>query len=380
MTIRSNELDIEATVRHSSHAKDMLQWAGVPLFAFAVVWALIGFGIPQAEADELSVAEATALLDKAEADMEVITSEYDALQNQIDQLQAKIDENAADVLEAQQAVLDGRKKLSEAMCFEYRSESEGSYLALLLDSQNFEELLRNIEYVSYIILFQAQEVDAQKTRQAALDKVSQALNDQRDELEEKLEALEGKKAEAERVVSDASAKLESAQDAEASRLALLAEQAAALNRETQQEEVAFDGNANTTDRNEAVPDGTPVQPDPAPDSSADEGGGWQTGVASAYGGSSDPYTPNPGTTATGAICDDNSMGVAIPISWPNYRSLFGKTVEIRYNGMTVYATVNDCGGMLNGARSLDLQPGVFKAFGFATCEAWGLRTVQFRFL
>ena len=108
--------------------------------------------------------------------------------------------------------------------------------------------------------------------------------------------------------------------------------------------------------------------------------GWKTGVASAYGGSSDASTPNPGTTATGAICNDSSMGVAVPMSWPNYRSYLGRAVEIKYGGRTVIATVNDCGSMGGGSRALDLQPGVFKAFGFSTCQAWGVRTVSYRFL
>ena len=108
--------------------------------------------------------------------------------------------------------------------------------------------------------------------------------------------------------------------------------------------------------------------------------GWLSGVASAYGGSTDPNTPNPGTTSTGATCDDNSMGVAVPKSLPNYRSYFGRTVEIVYGGQTVYATVNDCGSMGGGSRALDLQPGVWKAFGFSSCRAWGLRTVKYRFL
>ena len=37
-------------------------------------------------------------------------------------------------------------------------------------------------------------------------------------------------------------------------------------------------------------------------------------------------------------------------------------------------------GMGGGSRALDLQPGVFKAFGFNTCQAWGVRTVSYRFL
>ena len=103
-------------------------------------------------------------------------------------------------------------------------------------------------------------------------------------------------------------------------------------------------------------------------------------MASAYGGKTDPNTPNPGTTATGAVCNDSSMGVAVPMSLSGYRKLFGRTVEISYGGKTVYATVNDCGGLGGGSRALDLQPGVWKAFGFSSCKAWGLRTVSYRFL
>ena len=136
--------------------------------------------------------------------------------------------------------------------------------------------------------------------------------------------------------------------------------------------------ANTTDRQEVVPDSTPVEPNPEP--APDSGAGWKTGIASAYGGSTDPYTPNPGTTATGDVCDDYSMGVAIPMAWPNFSSYFGRTVQISYNGMTVYAVINDCGGMGGGSRSLDLQPGVWKAFGYSSCDDWGLRTVSYRIL
>lgn len=108
--------------------------------------------------------------------------------------------------------------------------------------------------------------------------------------------------------------------------------------------------------------------------------GWRTGIASAYGGWSDPSTGAVSPTATGAVCDDWSMGVAVPMAWPDYRSYLNRQVEISYNGQSVIATVNDCGYMGGGSRSLDLQPGVFKAFGFSDCDSWGLRTVSYRFL
>ncbi len=68
------------------------------------------------------------------------------------------------------------------------------------------------------------------------------------------------------------------------------------------------------------------------------------------------------------------------MSWPNYRSYFGRMVEISYGGRTVVAVVNDCGSLNGGSRSLDLQPGVWKALGFSSATAWGVRTVSYRFL
>ena len=105
--------------------------------------------------------------------------------------------------------------------------------------------------------------------------------------------------------------------------------------------------------------------------------GWSTGIASAYGGSSDPTSGS--YSATGALVNDYSMGVAIPLAWGR-RDLLGHKVLISYNGKTVTAVINDLGGMGGGARSLDLQPGVFKALGFNTANSWGIRSVSYQIL
>lgn len=96
------------------------------------------------------------------------------------------------------------------------------------------------------------------------------------------------------------------------------------------------------------------------------------GTAGAYGGSDDFGKT---TTVTGEIVDEYSMGVAIPISWPNYRSYLGKTILINYSGMTVVAKINDVGGL--AGRNLDLQPGVFRSFGVKSCKDWGIRSVSY---
>lgn len=106
---------------------------------------------------------------------------------------------------------------------------------------------------------------------------------------------------------------------------------------------------------------------------------WSVGVASAYGGWSDAQIDSNARTATGDSVTENSLGVAIPVSWKR-SDLYGHKVLIEYNGDVVEAVINDCGGMGGGSRSLDLQPGVFKSFGFDTCDSWGLRTVKYKIL
>lgn len=113
---------------------------------------------------------------------------------------------------------------------------------------------------------------------------------------------------------------------------------------------------------------------------AEEAGGWQTGTASAYNIAS-CYGST--ATASGATLTEDSVTVAVPAS-QSY--LMGRSVEIKWNGMTVVATVTDTGGFGAYGRALDLAPGVCKAFGIDTsgaatnCNRWGVQTVQYRFL
>lgn len=314
--------------------------------------------------------------------MQEIAAEYDARAANVESLQKRIDESVSAAFSAQEDMLEGRDLLASMARSEYRLGAQESLLSLILDSRSFDDLVRNVMYAQSILNFQAAEVAAQKERSERFAAVTDQLNAEKDEQARALAQLSETKAEAEQVVADAAAKLAGAQEEEAARLAALQAAADSMNSDAAGQGAGISEEANTTQREEVVPETTPVQPDPDPTPPSEEQSnvGWASGVASAYGGSTDPYTPNPGTTATGAVCDDSSMGVAVPMSWPNYRSLLGRTVEISYNGMTVYATVNDCGYMGGGSRVLDLQPGVWKAFGFSSCYDWGLRTVSYRFL
>ncbi len=317
---------------------------------------------------EAAVANSKLTLAEAESRLAQISTEYAQLSDQVESMQTEIDELAGEVLEAQDAMIRGREALGSAMQHEYRNNQTSLFLSVILGSQNLSEFAQNFDYVSQIMDHQSAEVEAQKELRANLEEKSTELTQQKDQQEQALAILDQKQSEAQAVVSQMEADLAANSDALES-----------LRRQAEEIKAAQESKPQPTPT-PTTPSSSSAGSNQGGASDAPSGGSWRQGVASAYGGSSDPGTPNPGITANGSVCDDYSMGVAIPTSWPNYRSYFGKRVEISWNGMTVTAVVNDCGGMGGGSRSLDLQPGVFKAFGFNTCNAWGVRTVSYRFL
>ncbi|MFR1167970.1 MAG: coiled-coil domain-containing protein [Adlercreutzia equolifaciens] len=201
-----------------------------------LAFSLVGIGAVPAAADpaddtQAAVDAAQATLDEAESRMAQINSEYEQLTAEVAELQTKIDETAAAAMEAQQAMLEGRAALGQVAVGEYRDGSSMGLLGLILDSKNFDELLRNMEYVTQIMSYQADEVAEQKERKRAFDDVSDELNAQKNEQEEALAAQEAKRAEAQSVVEDATGRLEGAQEEHAARLAELAAQAEALRKQ-----------------------------------------------------------------------------------------------------------------------------------------------------
>lgn len=358
--------------------------------ALALSMALPATGaVREAHADELS--DAQAMLSQASAELDSLNKEYDALQAQLSGLDSQISETTQKVQDAQQKMLEGRETLSDSILSQYKGDGALSLVNIVLSSEDISEFTKNLTYYSSIQEDQAQKVAEQEQLRDTFSSALNELDTQRDEQQKLIDEAEQKKSQAEKVVSDASAKVSSIKEEQAqAQLAALQAQAAEMQKKEEAKQQASsnasqpNSNWNTnTDRNPSANTNSSSNSNSSNSSNSNSGSvsaGWKTGVASAYGGSSDASTPNPGTTATGAICNDSSMGVAVPMSWPNYRSYLGHAVEIKYGGKTVIATVNDCGYMGGGSRALDLQPGVFKAFGFSTCQAWGVRTVSYRFL
>lgn len=353
---------------------------------------LFPFGAQSAYAtgSTMNIDDAQAAFDSSEEALQYakerlksITDEFDQLSSEIDQLQSQIDELSVQVLDAQEAMLEGRTSLSNTVIQDYRNGSTSALLGVLLGSTDWVTFTRNVDYVGDIIDHQTEEIATQKELKDQFTASSEKLTVQKNEQEAKLQELNQKREEASSVVDQAAAELQE----NSAELENLRKQASSFIWKGKEGTPYVDPDANTTDRDPVVSDKQPVIPDTGNNNNGGNGNtssdqGWKTGIASAYGGSSDPNTPNPGTTANGSVCNDTSTGVAIPLAWGDaeWARLKGRTVEIKYNGMTVYGVVNDRGGMGGGSRALDLQPGIFKAFGYSTCMAWGLRTVSYRFL
>ena len=183
------------------------------LTALLLAFSLVGVTPSAALADpvddgQAAVDQAQATLSDAEARMAQINEEYEALSAQVDELQGKIDETSASALEAQQAMLEGRENLGDVAVGEYRNGSAASLLMMVLDSKSFADLLRNMEYATQIMAFQADEIAKQEERKRAFDEVSNELNTQKNEQEQALAAQAEKRAEAEAIVDDAASRLD----------------------------------------------------------------------------------------------------------------------------------------------------------------------------
>ena len=336
-----------------------------------------------------------------------LTLQVEGTQAEIDRIEGELGDLTTGITAAQEEHAHQQERLAEVAVLMYKADA-ATILDTFSEAKTFSELLGRVYQIESIARqaadLAAKEAATAQSLQSSYDMASFLLDEKasmRESLAAKLSAAEQTRAELEDQVArtendvaladqraqSAAALARASQAAAASQASIAAEaptppapqqaaQEGAVDQLAEQAPAAQEQPAQEAPVAEQAP---VVEEQVAQTSATGSTEGWQTGVASAYGGSSDASTPNPGSTATGAVCDDWSMGVAVPMAW-GAGAYYGRQVEISYNGQSVIATVNDCGGMGDGARALDLQPGVFKALGFSTCQDWGLREVSYRFL
>lgn len=265
------------------------------------------------------------------------------------ELQDQIDANEARLAQIEEELPAKKDAAAKSLRVSYKMQAgSGDLIQLLLSSEDFNEVISTLQYLEKIT----------SHNNAAVEDLAQAT----DELEQVQSALASQKAQVDSEVQSALASLTEANDARDQYEAqMAAQQAAQVRQAAAQQQGASSGDSANKADSSASQD---VETD----------GEWMCGLASAY----DVDNNTGGTaTASGAILTSDSVTVAVPAS---QYYLLGRTVEIRYGGKTITATVTDTGGFASYGRVLDLAGGCWKAFGFSSCYDWGVRAVQYRFL
>lgn len=301
---------------------------------------------------------------------------YQQATDRVNELNEQISEMADEILDFEQNKLpEQQQKASDAAANLYKLHvASPNVMSMLLNSASLGDLITQGKYLTTI----------QDDNTAELER----LNAMHEELEAKMEELSSAKDEAEQEQQKASDALTSAQSAQAQMAARAqsedaaeaeaarkaAEEAAATTAQMQQQGSVSNSNGSSQGSNAgsagSAGSGSSTQ---RPSSTGGSSSGttstssWKSGVASYYG-IGDGFMG--GTTASGAIVTESSMGVAM-LNVP-----LGTYVEISYGGRSVIAVVNDRGPYVHG-RVIDMQPAVARALGFLSV---GVGTVQYRFL
>ena len=301
---------------------------------------------------------------------------YQQATDRVNELNEQISEMADEILDFEQNKLpEQQQKASDAAANLYKLHvASPNVMSMLLNSASLGDLITQGKYLTTI----------QDDNTAELER----LNAMHEELEAKMEELSSAKDEAEQEQQKASEALASAQSAQAQMAACAqsedaaeaeaarkaAEEAAATTAQMQQQSSVSNSNGSSQGSNagnagSANSSSSTQQPSGTGGSSSGttSTSSWKSGVASYYG-IGDGFMG--GTTASGAIVTESSMGVAM-LNVP-----LGTYVEISYGGRSVIAVVNDRGPYVHG-RVIDMQPAVARALGFLSV---GVGTVQYRFL
>lgn len=269
------------------------------------------------------------------------------------ELQDQIDANEARLAQIEEELPAKKDAAAKSLRVSYKMQAgSGDLIQLLLSSEDFNEVISTLQYLEKIT----------SHNNAAVEDLAQAT----DELEQVQSALASQKAQVDSEVQSALASLTEANDARDQYEAQMAAQRAAQVRQAAaQQQATEQQGASSSDS---------AKSDSSANQDVETDGEWMCGLASAY----DVDNNTGGTaTASGAILTSDSVTVAVPAS---QYYLLGRTVEIRYGGKTITATVTDTGGFASYGRVLDLAGGCWKAFGFSSCYDWGVRAVQYRFL
>ena len=323
-----------------------------------------------------------ATVDELQAKVDQSVQAYDDATAEVNDLQAKIEDSQAKIDEVN-AQLPQQRKLAEDSLRSLYKMHQGTpgLVSLLLSSDNFSDFLTTYHYIETVQNAQVDDVEKLAKMESDLESAQQTLQASKAAADQKQQDAADAMAQAQSELDELNRQIEAQKAAEAAAAAKAAEEAAAqaAAQQQQEQEAAASAAAQTQAQTQAQANQSSSNPQPSNPSATDgsevkDDGEWMIGSASAY---SPESNTGGNATASGETLTESSMSVAVPAS---QRYLLGRTVQIRWNGKTVNAKVTDTGGFAAYGRVLDLAPGVYKAFGFSSASAWGVRVVQYRFL
>lgn len=323
-----------------------------------------------------------ATVDELQAKVDQSVQAYDDATAEVNDLQAKIEDSQAKIDEVNAQLPQQRKLAEDSLRSLYKMrQSTPGLVSLLLSSDNFSDFLTTYHYIETVQNAQVDDVEKLAKMESDLESAQQTLQASKAAADQKQQDAADAMAQAQSELDELNRQIEAQKAAEAAAAAKAAEEAAAqaAAQQQQEQEAAASAAAQAQAQTQAQANQPSSNPQPSNPSATDgsevkDDGEWMIGSASAY---SPESNTGGNATASGEILSESSVSVAVPAS---QRYLLGRTVQIRWNGKTVNAKVTDTGGFAAYGRVLDLAPGVYKAFGFSSASAWGVRVVQYRFL
>ncbi|MDM8299739.1 RlpA-like double-psi beta-barrel domain-containing protein [Collinsella tanakaei] len=374
--------DIESGFRFSRPAR-IACTVGLTL-AIASAGVCAPFGNRAFAASQQTLAELASLT----AQVQDAAAAHEEATAKVAELDGQIDDLADEIMHIEQDVIpEQRDRASDAAANLYKMrQSSSNIVSMLFCADSLSDFITQTKYLTAV---QDDNVDALNDYEQARTDLNEKLakiSATRDEVAEQekraAEALEqvsaARAALQQRAASEDAAEAAAARAAAAEAAKVEQQMSGGSDSASEPQQGSAEGGNSSDDAPSSDGSGssegaqqTPApapDPDPEPDSgSSSNESGWLSGVASHYG-TGDGFMG--GVTASGDIVTETSMGVAM-LNVP-----LGTYVEIRYNGRSVIAVVNDRGPYVHG-RVIDMQPAVARALGFLSV---GVDTVQYRFL
>lgn len=301
---------------------------------------------------------------------------YQQATDRVNELNEQISEMADEILDFEQNKLpEQQQKASDAAANLYKLHvASPNVMSMLLNSASLGDLITQGKYLTTIQDDNTAELERLNAMHGELEAKMEELSSAKDEAEQEQQKASEALASAQSAQAQMAARAQSEDAAEAEAARKAAEEAAATTAQMQQQGSVSNSNGSSQGSNagsagSAGSGSSTQQPSGTGGSSSGttSTSSWKSGVASYYG-IGDGFMG--GTTASGAIVTESSMGVAM-LNVP-----LGTYVEISYGGRSVIAVVNDRGPYVHG-RVIDMQPAVARALGFLSV---GVGTVQYRFL